>query len=302
MRGTILPRETVRKYNSRAAYLFLLYLNLSPEAITIDALTEMADACNMTYERAYAELLAACLDIDASGGDKALFKNYIIPAVHMLDAEKFKSDPYFKNIKLPEIKRGRWELTKMKFAPCEAFVCDEFIKTENCELVPQIGFFTEEFEFPAIKEDGREWMTLMPNETTTTIPSVNRAFGNVLTYGLGLGYFAYMCSEKENVSSVTVVEISNDAASLFREFILPQFPHADKVKIIAADAFEFAGSGKTADYDFIFADIWHDVGDGMEMYKKFKSLEAKNPSAVYDYWLERSISYYLDKSLWQNLY
>ncbi len=190
----------------------------------------------------------------------------------------------------------------MRFAPCEAFVCDEFTLTENGELIPQIGFFTEEFEYPAIKEGGREWMTLMPNETTTTLPSVERAHGNVLTYGLGLGYFAYMCSEKENVSSVTVVEISKDAASLFSEYILPQFPHAEKVKIIVDDAFEYAErETERSDYDFIFADIWHDVGDGIEMYQKFKSLERKKPTAEYAYWLEKSISYYLDKNLWMSV-
>ncbi|MCD7776034.1 MAG: hypothetical protein LUH54_01480 [Firmicutes bacterium] len=297
-----MPKEKVREYNSRIVSLMSLYLNLTPTAITMDALYEMMNACGMTKERAFAELLAAYADIDTAGADKAFFRNYIIPMVRCLDAEKFRCDPYYKNIKLPHASRGKWELTKMRFAPCEAFVCDEFTLTENGELIPQIGFFTEEFEYPAIKEGGREWMTLMPNETTTTLPSVERAFGNVLTYGLGLGYFAYMCSEKENVSSVTVVEISKDAASLFSDYILPQFPHAEKVQIIVDDAFEYAErETKSSDYDFIFADIWHDVGDGIEMYQKFKSLERKKPTAEYAYWLEKSISYYLDKNLWMSV-
>ena len=50
---------------------------------------------------------------------------------------------------------------------------------------------------------------------------VERAKGKVLTFGLGLGYFAYMCSLKEEVESVTVVEKDKSVIKLFNEIILP---------------------------------------------------------------------------------
>ena len=46
--------------------------------------------------------------------------------------------------------------------------------------------------------------------------------------------------KKSNVESVTVVEINEDVIHLFNQYVLPQFKNAEKIKIIKADAFEFA--------------------------------------------------------------
>jgi hypothetical protein len=50
--------------------------------------------------------------------------------------------------------------------------------------------------FPALLENDRIWMTITPNEIEIMIKPVDEAFGHVLTYGLGLGYYAYMVSKK----------------------------------------------------------------------------------------------------------
>jgi spermidine synthase len=142
-------------------------------------------------------------------------------------------------------------------------------------------------------------MTLMPNETVTTLPAVEKARGKVVTFGLGLGYFTYMASLKDEVESVTVVELSPDVISLFEEHILPQFEKRDKIKIICADAFDFAeNTMKQGDFDFVFADFWHDVGDGRELYLKMKEYENKFRDTEFTYWLEDTIKCYLDRDLW----
>jgi hypothetical protein len=46
-------------------------------------------------------------------------------------------------------------------------------------------------------------------------------------------------------------------------------------------------------YDYVFADIWHDPSDGVELYKRFKNLEHLMPDAEYDYWIEATMKYYL---------
>ena len=94
--------------------------------------------------------------------------------------------------------------------------------------------------FPAILENDRIWMTITPNEIETMKEAVDGAFGHVLTFGLGLGYYAYMVSEKDNVESITIVEINEDVIHLFNKYVLPQFKNARKIKIIKADAFEYA--------------------------------------------------------------
>ncbi len=296
-----IPEDDIKRYNAKTAELISLYLNFTPNAITPDMVTEMADACGFDLSRAYAEILAVLCGLDTAGRDKALFRNYFIPMVKVLDQTDFERDPYYKNMSFTTRKRGKWELKMMKIAPCEAFVRNDFVVTERGELIPQIGFFMREFEYPAILEDGREWMTLLPNETVTTLPAIAKAHGRVLTYGVGLGYFTYMASRKKEVESVTVVELSADAAEIFKTEILPHFEDPEKIAVIVADAIEFAQhEAPTGGYDFIFADIWHDVGDGRELYLKFKSFEALYPEETeFSYWLEDSIKCYLDEGLWR---
>lgn len=301
----IVPQERVRAHNSKVAELLSLYLNLTPTAITADMVSSVASDAGITRECAYAMLLAMMCGVDpyrdgADEDEKTLYYNYFVPMVHELDTADFEADPYYRNIKIPEKTVGKWQLTNMELAPCEAFVCNDFVVSPRGELIPQIGYFMNGFRYPAILENGREWMTLMPNETVTTLPAVWKAHGNVITYGLGLGYFAYMASRKDSVGSVTVVERSEDAAALFTSEILPQFEHREKIRLVIADAVEYASTTAPSEApDFIFADIWHDAADGPELYHRFKSFESLYPkSTEFAYWLEDTILCYDDKSLW----
>ena len=153
--------------------------------------------------------------------------------------------------------------------------------------LPPLGFFTEEFSFPAILENGNEWMTLTPVDLDTCEEAIEAAHGKVITFGLGLGYYAYMASEKETVDSVTVVELSEDVISLFKEHILPKMPNRHKIKIINADAFKYAEEQMPEEnYDFAFVDTWRDASDGAPMYLRMKSLEHLSPSTEFMYWIE----------------
>jgi hypothetical protein len=294
-----LKPEEIRRYNSVITQLLSLFLNFAPDAIVVDTVREISKSCNVSMEFAYAQYLAALCGLDSSGAHKDFFRNYFLPMVHELDPETFEEDAYFRNIKIPAQKSGKWELKTETLQTCEAFVCNDFQVMPDGRMVPQIGFFLRPFSYTAVLENGREWMTLMPNETITTLPAVHEAKGRVLTYGLGLGYFAYMAAEKPEVESVTVVELSGDAISLFEACILPQFAHKEKVKVIRDNAFHFAETRMSeGNYDFVFADIWHDVGDGKDLYLKMKEYEKYSPGTRFTYWLEKTILCYLDKNLW----
>ena len=161
-------------------------------------------------------------------------------------------------------------------------------------IIPQVGFFEEEFIYPCICQNGREWMLITPNEIETMKKPIEKAFGNVLTYGLGLGYFAYMASAKPQVDSVTVIERDKNAIELFNAIILPQFDMRGKIRIIEFDALFFAAEQKKKaqkDFDFVFADIWHDPSDGAEIYRILKPLERSDTE--YSYWIEDTIKCYL---------
>lgn len=302
-----LPRKQlspaqIRRGNSAVVSLMSDYLNLSPAAATPEDLAAIT-ACGVDEEFAFAEFLAAWCGLDNGGVDRDFYRNYFPEMVHRLDPTPFREDPYYKLVteRLAGKRHGKWECRKMRLAPCEAFVCGDFKVTSDLRLIPQIGFFPEEYAYPAILEDGREWMTLLPNETITTLPAVAEATGKVLTYGLGLGYFAFMAARKAEVSSVTVVELSPDAIALFREVIAPLLPAETvaKIHIIQSDAFDYAEKEMPrGNFDFVFADIWHDVGDGRALYLRMKEYEKTCPGTVFRYWLSDSIDCYLDDRLW----
>ncbi len=287
--------EQIKQDNYKIFALLSNYLNNAPDFIGKEEVDDIASG-GISSEYAFKLILAAAfgLDVVDNDDDKELFNKYFNQMVHQLDANEYAENAYYKNIKIPAIKRGRSELKYEKYKPYEGFVCNDIVRTEEGRQIPQIGFFDTEFTFPAVLENDRIWMTITPNEIETMIEPVDQAFGKVLTYGLGLGYYAYMVSEKENVESVTIVDMNQDVIDLFQRYVLPQFKHADKINIIKADAFEYARTSMPeGKYDFVFTDLWHDVSDGIDMYLKMKKFEKQCPDTVFTYWIEKSILCYL---------
>ena len=123
-------------------------------------------------------------------------------------------------------------------------------------------------------------------------PALAQVRGRVAVMGLGLGYFAFMASESPDVHAVTVIERDADVIALFERHILPQLAHRDKLRLVRADAFEFAQAGLHG-FDCAFVDLWHDVSDGAPMYLRMKALEARSPGVRFFYWIETSIRCFL---------
>lgn len=287
--------KEIKEDNYKLFALLSNYLNNSPDFINLEEISEIAKS-GVSYEYAFAAILAAAfgLDIVDHEDDKDLFNHYFNKMIHKLDANKYYNNSYYKNIKIPTIKIGNSELKYEKYKPFEGFVCNDIIQTKEGRQIPQIGFFATEFMFPAVLENDRIWMTITPNEIETMKEAVDQAFGSVLTFGLGLGYYTYMISEKVNVECITVVEINEDVINLFNKYVLPQFKNPQKIKIIKAEAFEYAQKHITpGKFGFLFTDLWHDVSDGIDMYIKMKKYEKQSPTTVFTYWIEKSILCYL---------
>lgn len=134
---------------------------------------------------------------------------------------------------------------------------------------------------------------ITPNEIETMKEPIKAATGRVVTYGLGLGYFAFMAALKPDVKSVTVIELDPAVIRLFQKYVLPKFSklQQEKIQIVQANAFEWAEHLTKDDADFVFADTWHDPSDGVFMYGMFKSME--KPGITYRYWIEDTLKYYL---------
>lgn len=186
---------------------------------------------------------------------------------------------------------GAFELGYASYRPYELFVADDLRAYPDGAVLPVLGYFTRPFAYPVLTENGREWMTATPNEINTIRPMAEAAHGHVLTLGLGLGYFAFHALLNPRVESVTAVERSADAIRLFRERILPAFPHPECLTILQADAFAAAPAlYRSGQYDFVFADLWHDAADGLPMYERLKHMEVPGPE--YRYWIEKTLEFY----------
>ena len=281
-------RETFDR-NYKITQLYAKYLQLCPELITKDMADALTEDGDITKEEALRALVAEIfgLDFERSVEDRILIRDYVNPSVRILDKSKYENDPYYKNVRLENVKDGRWEIRWESYAPYRAVVCEDMILNPDFSEIPPLGFFTEEFRFPAVLEDGNEWMTLTPVDLDTCAEAIRAARGRVVTFGLGLGYYAYMASEKAEVESVTVVEKSPEVIKLFKNHILPKFTHPEKLNIVEADAFEYAEKVMpTENFDLAFVDTWRDASDGAPMYKRMKSLEPLSPSTEFLYWIE----------------
>lgn len=132
------------------------------------------------------------------------------------------------------------------------------------------------------------WMLDVPSESSTIDPCALKASGNVLTFGLGIGYFVYMASLNKSVKSITVVEENQRVIELFNKYILPQFNLQIDFSIIEGNAFDYFNEEFLTTYDYTFVDIYQSSDDGLEM--EMKLLEQYNPSFNHlDFWIENSI-------------
>lgn len=286
----------IKDNNQRFLQILADYLNFFERSIEkADVLAVQEVGCDA--KTAFCHLLAALFEVDAYEKDRGFFNDYFIPSVERLDVKDYVNDPYYKAVAFDGREEGGSKLCYQTCAPYQGFVRDDFLYEDDGRVIPRIGFFEEEYRYPAVLTDGREWMTLLPNEINSQKRYIEEARGKVLTYGLGLGYYVFHAAAKDEVESVTVVDVDENVISLFKKHILCKFPEGaqKKVRIIKADAFEYAKTLKNGDYDYIYADIWHDCADGKDMYLKFKGLEKFCTSARYGYWIEESIKYYLDE-------
>lgn len=206
---------------------------------------------------------------------------------------EFYNDPYIKQVKVSDVQIGKFLLTTATYEKGELFLYDAPDFSEDI-IVPKIGFFTGKVTFPAFYEGTMPWMSVCPSEINTMKKQMESAHGKVLVLGCGLGYYQYVVSLKDNVESVTIVEISETIAEIFRENILPYFPHKEKVEIVVCDAVKYLETVKNGDYDFVFADIWEGIVDGAKHYKNIKPYEKKLTDTEFTYWIEDQIKYYLE--------
>ncbi|MBO4277916.1 MAG: hypothetical protein J5925_05930 [Clostridia bacterium] len=290
-----MTRDEIKNANRLLFERLALLLNERPDFINSEMVRVLTREHGLSVRDSFAHLLAAAIGLDTSfPQDRAVWENYFPHMVHYCDERDYTQDGFYRLVTAcKNAVRGEWELKNFVMQPFAAFVCGDPLCLPDGRVIPQIGFFDCVYRYPGVLQNGREWMTLLPNEIITQRVPVKKARGRVLTYGLGLGYFAFSAANKPQVDSVTVVERDESVIELFKTFILPALPCADKINIVCADAFDYAEHiAPNGKFDYIFADIWHDPTDGVELYKRFKTLEIDG-NAEYGYWIEDTLKLYM---------
>lgn len=257
---------------------------------------------NCSEKDAYFQLFLDRLDIDVLDSNSYTeLKDFCYQGIICLNDQQYQNNQYLKTIHFHNQKLNDIKLDNDCYLPYESFpLFDVKVDEENYfKEEYSLGYFKTKFSFPAVSKNNVIWMSIIPNEIETMKKSINEVKGNVLVYGLGLGYYPFMIGLKDNVKKITIIEKDLKIIKLFKEYILPQFPNKEKINIVNHDAFEFEKKLNHG-FDYAFVDLYHGDEDGVEIYLKFKELEKSN--CTYHYWLEDSLINVIRRNLITILY
>ncbi len=301
----LLRLRAVFDRNYRWTHLLSDLLSYAPAIITKEMVDTLCEGGEIEKKEAVCALLSEVLGLrpEESAEDRILQREYLFPSVFVFSPDRYENDPYVKTVAGREFRNGRWAYKTKHYPPYRAAVAGDVLCAEDFSERMPLCFFDGDFSFFAALEDENEWMTLTPVDIDTCTEAIARSRGRVITFGLGLGYFAFMASEKSEVSSVTVVEKSPEVIEAFKTALLPHFPHREKIRIVEADAFEYAEHTMPAeDFDLAFVDTWRDAGDGLPMYLKMKPLEKLSPKTEFLYWIENFLLSRLRAAVFEDIY
>ena len=242
------------------------------------------DSGKTDHRKAIVDYLELNLNNDE---DRYFYESRIAPAFIQMVDNAFVDNYYRNKIRVKPFRGSGYELKYLSVNPYQCLPVDDIKIDKNYVELSQIGYFCKKFDYLAVLKNDVVWMSTDPNEINTMAPSIKEAKGNVLAFGLGLGYFPIMAAVKPEVTSVTIIEKDQKIIDIFNKHILPLFEYKDKIKVIHDDAFKFAEKDLSK-YDYLFIDIWHSPEDGLPMYLKFKRI-LKNKKIKTAYWLEKSI-------------
>lgn len=212
------------------------------------------------------------------------------PFLYSLDRAQYISNPFYQQIKPKPVTKGKWQLRYETYSPFQAVLTGDVVTNPIHHYLDStpVGYFTDPFYYLVIKQQDVTWMSVTPFEINTMAPILEKVKGNVITLGLGLGYFASMAALKLEVNEVLVIEKDQQVIDIFLKHIYPQLPNKEKIKIIHEDAFHFLKTNKRR-FDHLFVDIHHTAEDGLPIYIRMKQFEKLSSSGQWHYWLESSI-------------
>ena len=206
-----------------------------------------------------------------------------------ISTDEFISSPYHSHVSINHIKDEDITFYKEIIPSNQLFNASSIIYDDNKELNDwmKLRALDKPYEATVLKIADDVWMLDVPGESNTMDAFAKKAKGDVLVFGLGIGYFVYMAMLNQNVTSITVVENNKRIIELFMKHLYPQFPKGVKLNVIHDDAFNHFNQDVIKDYDYVFVDIYQSSDDGFIMIEQL--LEQYLPPFEHvDFWIESS--------------
>jgi spermidine synthase len=141
-------------------------------------------------------------------------------------------------VTLPEMQKGEWRIEKFKVDR------PDFHSMLRGRDVPLGGTFTRVIRGRTLV------MSDTPAEQRDHYSAVRKATGSCLLNGLGIGMVLKNILLKDNVTDVTIVEISQDLIDL----VSPYYQD-NRVTFVCCDAFDYKPP-KGKRYNMVWHDIW----------------------------------------------
>ena len=165
-------------------------------------------------------------------------------------------------------------------------------KLINFEITPENRGFrsmTPYGKYVRITNCGEVVMSNTEMEEDTNREIVQKAHGDVLIAGLGIGMIILAIQDKAEVRTITVIEKSAEIIDM----VIHQLPLNHKVEVIEEDIFTWEPE-KGFKYDTIYFDIWNyinsDIYEEMKelkkMYRKRQVSKQDNPNRFMACWAE----------------
>lgn len=133
-------------------------------------------------------------------------------------------------------------------------------------------------------------MSDTPMERRTNCDFLQKANGDVIIFGLGLGLIIVPLLSDIEIKSITVIEIDKSLITMVLP-VLKEYDLENKLKITQGDCFTYVPE-KDSKFDTIYFDIWIDIVS--DFYEEQKSLERKfrkylnkeNPKKYINSWMK----------------
>jgi hypothetical protein len=122
------------------------------------------------------------------------------------------------------------------------------------------GRYTPPGTYTRLRRDGSWGCTVVmsdtPDELRDHYSAVTAAKGHCLIHGLGLGIVAEACLRKDDVTKVTVIELSREVIQLIGPYLFETW--GERIEIVNADALTWKAP-KGERYGMVWHDIWDTI-------------------------------------------